>query len=312
MRGIGTDNYYVATIDPATGDIPVSLSGGSIAIDFSGPTGDPVPADAGFVGGVDQNGDLRGLAVDTGGRLQIDAVVDSDFSGPTGAAVPAEAAYMAGINGGNLVGLAVDASGNAQVDVLSSALPTGAATEAKQDDAITELDAIQTSTDSIDVKIPTQGQKNMAGSLPVVIASDQSDLPVAISASSTISVENFPTTVAVNSGAVNANTIRVTEGSKDYSDAVAYNYSTGNVTTAAWTQVIASVAADFNLVCITDQSGQVMELGVGASSSEIRIFMIAPGFSGCIPLRVVAGSRLSVKAVSATASSGYLTISGMY
>src|SRR5690349_19517167 len=53
MRGIGTDQYFVPEIDPTTGAIPVDLQGGSISIDYSGPTGSPVPADAAFVGGTD-------------------------------------------------------------------------------------------------------------------------------------------------------------------------------------------------------------------------------------------------------------------
>jgi hypothetical protein len=281
VRGSGTNEYFVLEADPTTGEIPVSLSGASITIDFSGPTGDPVPADAGFVGGVDPGGDLRGLAVDT--------------------------------------------SGNLQVDVLTSALPTGAATLAEQQsqttllgtiDADTGLISTNTSTiasnsTNIDNKLNSLGQKTMAGSVPVVIASDQSDLPVAISASSTISVENLPATVSVNTGAADASTLRVSEASRSYADSVYYAYASGNVTTGAWVQLVASTAANINLLCITDQSGQAMELGVGAAASESRVFLIAPGFSGCVPLRIASAARISVRAVSATASSGAITLSGL-
>jgi hypothetical protein len=256
VRGTGTDAYYVLEADPTTGEIPVSLAGASIAIDFSGPTGDAVPADAGFVGGVDGSGDLRGLLVDTAGNLQI--------------------------------------------DVVSSALPTGASTEAKQDDEITQLTIVSGDTTSIDSKIPALGQAVMAASVPVAIASDQSSIPVDITGDST-----------QGKGAADATTMRVTEGSRTYADSDYHDYSSGNVTTAAWVELIASTAANINLLCITDQSGQVMELGVGAALSESRIFLISPGFSGCIPISVASGSRVAVKAVSATASSGGLTISGL-
>lgn len=56
-------------------------------------------------------------------------------------------------------------SGDWTVDVASSSLPTGAATE-------TTLAAINTKT-------PALGQANMAGSRPVVLASNQSSIPVA-------------------------------------------------------------------------------------------------------------------------------------
>ena len=260
MRGIGTDAYYPVEVNPTTGAIPVALSGGTITIDYSGPTGDPVPDDAAFVGGVDGSGDLRGLKVDTSGELQI--------------------------------------------DVVSSALPSGAATAARQDTGNTSLS-------SIDTKTPALGQAVMASSSPVVIASNQTDLPVAISTSSTISVENLPTTVDTNAGANSASTLRVTEGSRAYADSFNKDYAGGNVTTSAWTELIATTAAAINLLCLTDTSGQVMELGTGANPSETRVFLIAQGWSGCIPLRIAAGTRVSVKAVTGTASSGYLTLSGM-
>jgi hypothetical protein len=202
MRGQGTDAYYVVEVDPATGDIPVSLSGGSIAIDFSGPTGDPVPADAGFMGGVDSNGDLRGISVDTAGVVQTN--------------------------------------------------------EAQR------------------------GQENMAGSIPVVIASDQSAIDV-----------------------------NITTPSSTYADSVRYDYTGGSVTTGAWVEIEASTAAPMDLVCITDQSGQIMLLGTGAAAAETTVFMIARGFSGCVPLTIASGTRLSLRAVSATASTGDFVLSGI-
>lgn len=196
MRGIGTSQYYIPEIDVTTGEIPVSLAGASISIDYSGATGAAVPADAAYIGGVDPGGLLRGLSVTTGGVLNV-----------------------------------------------------------------------------------TNG--------------------------------NLPTTVSTNVGAADSSTIRVTEGSRAYSDSARYDYSGGSVTTGAWTQVLASTAAATNYICITDQSGQIMELGTGAAASETRVFLIARGFSGCIPLRIAASTRLSVRAVSATASTGDLVLSGL-
>jgi hypothetical protein len=252
MRGIGTDAYYVAEINATTGEIPVDIGSAEITV---------------------------------------------DFSGPTGAAVPADAAFMGGTDGGTLRGVHVDSSGDLQVDVLSSALPSGAATE-------TTLSAINTKT-------PALGQAVMASSTPVVVASNQTDLPVVISAASTVSVENLPTTVSTDVGASDASTLRVSEGSRSYADSATLAYSSTNVTTGAWVEVDSSTAAAFNYVCITDQSGQILELGSGAALSEARVFLIARGFSGCIPLRIAASTRLSLRAVSATANSGDFVISGM-
>lgn len=76
------------------------------------------------------------------------------------------------------------------VNVTGSALPTGAATEAKQDNIITELQSIdakdfatETTLSALNGKFGTLGQKTMAGSAPVVIASDQSDIDVIVTSS---------------------------------------------------------------------------------------------------------------------------------
>lgn len=68
------------------------------------------------------------------------------------------------------------------VTVTASALPAGAATAANQATEIASLS-------SVDSKLGTLGQKAMAGSAPVVIASDQSSIPV----SGTISVTGVAT-----------------------------------------------------------------------------------------------------------------------
>lgn len=68
--------------------------------------------------------------------------------------------------------LVVDGSQVTQpISAVSLPLPTGAATSAKQDTGNTSLS-------SIDGKLTSLGQKNMAGSVPVVIASDQSTINV--------------------------------------------------------------------------------------------------------------------------------------
>jgi hypothetical protein len=59
---------------------------------------------------------------------------------------------------------------------------------------------------------------------------------------------------------------------------------------------------------IFDSSGQTMELGMGASGSETRIALILPGGNGQIPILIQQGTRLSVRAVSGTASSGELDL----
>lgn len=92
MRGIGTNAYYVLEVDETTGEIPVSISSG-LTLSFTGPTGDPVPSEAGYMGGIDDNGDLQGLHVDTSGNLQVD-VLNSPTPTPSSGRTYADSVYL--------------------------------------------------------------------------------------------------------------------------------------------------------------------------------------------------------------------------
>ena len=108
-----------------------------------GPTGAPVPAQTTQVGGVDAGGNLQQLELRT-----------ADPAGPE-----------AGLVVRNIP------SGTQQVSATTMPLPTGAATSALQTTGNSSLT-------SIDTKTPVLGQASMAASRPVVIASDQSAVPV--------------------------------------------------------------------------------------------------------------------------------------
>ncbi len=108
---------------------------------------------------------------------------------------------------GTLAGTVKD--GKVQVDA-SVDLPSGAATEAKQDVGNTSLD-------SIDTKTPDKGQANMAGSTPVVIASDQTDVGTKVNNGSGANAVNIQdggnsitvdgTVAATQSGTWNVNNV---------------------------------------------------------------------------------------------------------
>jgi hypothetical protein len=112
-------------------------------------------------------------------------------------------------------------------------------------------------------------------------------------------------------GAVTADTLRSTEAGRAYADSVRYDH-TVPVTTGAWTELIASTAAAINALMIFDSSGQILELGTGAAASEARVLLIPPGgIDGVIPFRIAAGTRLSVRAVSANTAGGDLVLQGL-
>lgn len=77
-----------------------------------------------------------------------------------------------------------------------------------------------------------------------------------------------------------------------------HDYSVGNVTNAAWTELIASTSAQVYGFTLFDSGGYTMELGIGAAASEVRLCLVPPGgFDGVTPIEIAAGTRISVRAV---------------
>jgi hypothetical protein len=85
-----------------------------------------------------------------------------------------------------------------------------------------------------------------------------------------------------------------------------HDYTT-NVTTIAYTQLVASTSAPTNKLQIFDSSGQTLVLAVGAAGAEIDKFFIFPGGVE-IEYAIPQSSRVSIKAVSANATSGECAI----
>jgi hypothetical protein len=119
----------------------------------------------------------------------------------------------------------------------------------------------------------------MAGSVPVVIASDQSAIPVSSS-----SPGNTPLQFVRN------------------------DYSSVNVTTAAYVQLIASTSGITNVIEVFDSSGQTLVIAFGAPAAEVDKFLVFPGGNGRITCAIPAATRVSIKAVSATANVGEIDI----
>jgi hypothetical protein len=101
----------------------------------------------------------------------------------------------------------------------------------------------------------------MANSLPVVIASNQSTLPVSQAGRSAVA--------------------KVRNKLREFS-----------ITTAAYTQLIASLASTCNEVEIFDSSGETLFLATGGAGSEVDQVYIFPGGNGRIPLIIAASTRI--------------------
>lgn len=85
-------------------------------------------------------------------------------------------------------------------------------------------------------------------------------------------------------------------------------YASTNVTTGAYVQLIAATGAVTNRLQIFDSCGQTLKLAVGGSGSEVDQILIFPGGNGDVPLRIAAGARVSVRAVSGNCTTGELDI----
>lgn len=85
-------------------------------------------------------------------------------------------------------------------------------------------------------------------------------------------------------------------------------YSLTNVTTGAWVELVSSTPSDINRLEIFDSSGQTMEIGIGALSSETRLLLVFPGGNGTVYVNIPSGTRISVRAVSGTANVGEIDI----
>jgi hypothetical protein len=195
-------------------------------------------------------------------------------------------------------------------------IPPGLATEAKQDTQIARLDTLITQTDgvegsltSIDGKLATLGQKTSVGSLPVVIASDQS--AVLAAQSGTWNINNISGSVSLPSGAATEakQDATITQVTRLNAVHLARNdYTVTSVTTAAYVQLVASMPAAVKEVEIFDSSGQTLVLAIGGAGSEVNKVYVFPGGNGRIPLQIASTARLSIKAVSGTANSGEISV----
>lgn len=159
-----------------------------------------------------------------------------------------------------------------QVDIVDI---NGIATEAKQDDAIVQQTAISG-------KLPaTLGQKAMAASMAVTLASDQTSIP----------------------------TTKMDVIAHDLHDA-----SSTNITTGAYVELIADIGAiSGKKVQIFNGQGTPFYLAVGAAASEADKLIVCPGGfpDGGIEVNLPVNARISAKAIGSDITSGTIIINIM-
>lgn len=96
--------------------------------------------------------------------------------------------------------------------------------------------------------------------------------------------------------------------SRQMSETLYFDYSAHNVDNAAWVEMIPATTDDSKSLTIFESGGYPMEIGVGASGLEARLFVIpAGGLNGQIDIPIPLGSRVSIRGLEAvTVNNGYI------
>ena len=236
-------------------------------------------------------------AVDTG------AVVVATSALPTGAATEATLATIAAKT--------IDTSA---VTVTSSALPTGAATEATLATLNGKVTACNTGAVTVSSSALPTGAATETTLATVATEATLATLSGKITAVDTgavvVSSSALPSGAATEAkqdsiiSAIQAGQVAKTALAKATID-----YSSTNVTSAAYVELIASVGStSVTEVEIFDSSGQALVLATGAASSEVEKVYITPGGNGRIPLSIASGTRVAIKALSDSATAGLILV----
>ena len=143
--------------------------------------------------------------------------------------------------------------------------------------------------------------------------------PVFVSQQGSVTASNLPGTVATNSGAADANTLRVvlSENSNaargltpvQLNTASSFPYvidmASTNITNAAYVQVIASVGKQVDAIDVFSGNGQPVFIAIGGAGAEINQIAVIPGGqAGPIPIKIPIGSRISLKSAGSNLTSG--------
>jgi hypothetical protein len=151
----------------------------------------------------------------------------------------------------------------------------------------------------------TQGNAGSVGQSWYTRISDGSNGPAAVKASSTAPLATDAALVVSMSPNSTAATSTV---GKAVTQLPTYTvYSSTPVTTSAYVQVVASTSAAVTRVSIFDSSGETLILATGAAASEVIKLYVPPG-GGEYDLAIPSGTRVSIKALTASATSGYQLI----
>jgi len=207
----------------------------------------------------------------------------------------------------------------------------GLATEIKQDDQIVLLGTIDTSasnidtstanidtsTASIDTKTPSLGQAAMAASTPIVVASDQTSIPVKLRDASDVAINlgqaamaaSVPVVLSSNQSAVPVTSTTVTVVDQiDTTPLLDVSVSNIPASSANSLQLVASLAADVRKIITVEDIGEFFGLYSGPVATP-TLLCILPLGGGEVDVVIPSGSLVSIRHMKDSAvTSGYFSI----
>ncbi len=124
-------------------------------------------------------------------------------------------------------------------------------------------------------------------------------------------VGNATGAASFGTGVTGAQVLRAVTASRAKADLASYSHGGGAVTTSAYTQVIASTAAEINRLYIADTSGSILIVAVGGAGVEVDKLYLGPGHAGWIDLNIPASSRIAIKALDTNTAGGYFILTGL-
>lgn len=87
------------------------------------------------------------------------------------------------------------------------------------------------------------------------------------------------------------------------------DFSSTNVTTGGYVELVTSTVSAITLIHVDSICGNSIKLAVGGSGSEVDQFTIPRGASNDFPLAIPSGSRISAEALSGDCTAGDMDLS---
>lgn len=208
-----------------------------------------------------------------------------------------------------------------RVDVISSALPTGAAAETTLQGirtAVELLDNAVNGSNQLEVAIADEGGLSSETTLAAALVT-LNELAAALTSNDTDKLatesDQLPASLGPKTAAASLSVTMASDSKTeiDSDNVLAFarvDYSSSNVTTAAYTEIIGDIGATAGKkVIIFHASGTPLLLATGAAAAEADRMMVIPGgFNHPVEIEIAANARISVKAIGANVTSGQIII----